>query len=60
MVDLVQVHGYEYGGGRRDLLYDAVRAAGKKLWNSEYGEGDASGMSLASNLNLDMRWYAIQ
>ena len=34
-----QVHGYEYGGGRRDLLYDAVRGAGKKLWNSEYGEG---------------------
>ena len=55
-VDLVTVHGYEYGGGRRDLLYDAVQAAGKKLWNSEYGEGDASGMSLASNLNLDMRW----
>ena len=34
-----QVHGYEYGGGRRDLLYDAVHATGKKLWNSEYGEG---------------------
>jgi galactan endo-1,6-beta-galactosidase len=50
----VNVHGYEYGGGRRDLLYSAV--AGKKLWNSEYGESDGTGMSLASNLNLDFRW----
>ena len=48
------MHGYQYGGGRRDLLYNAV--AGKKLWNSEYSEGDASGVPLASNLNLDFRW----
>eukprot|EP01116_Phalansterium_solitarium_P010940 TRINITY_DN26541_c0_g1_i1.p1 TRINITY_DN26541_c0_g1~~TRINITY_DN26541_c0_g1_i1.p1 ORF type:complete len:484 (+),score=133.61 TRINITY_DN26541_c0_g1_i1:95-1546(+) len=54
LVDQVDVHGYEYGGGRRDLLYQAVD--GKRLWNSEYGEGDASGLSLASNLNLDFRW----
>ena len=54
LVGRVNVHGYQYGGGRRDLLYTAV--AGKRLWNSEYGEGDASGVSLASNLNLDFRW----
>ena len=53
-VGRVNVHGYQYGGGRRDLLSSAV--AGKKLWNSEYGEGDASGMSLADNLNLDLLW----
>eukprot|EP01062_Namystynia_karyoxenos_P021939 TRINITY_DN18383_c0_g1_i1.p1 TRINITY_DN18383_c0_g1~~TRINITY_DN18383_c0_g1_i1.p1 ORF type:complete len:507 (+),score=159.30 TRINITY_DN18383_c0_g1_i1:87-1523(+) len=53
-VGKVNVHGYQQGGGRRDLLYEAVQ--GKRLWNSEYGEGDASGMSLASNLNLDFRW----
>jgi len=50
----VNTHGYQQGGGRRDLLFSAV--AGKTLWNSEYGEGDASGRSLASNLNLDFRW----
>jgi galactan endo-1,6-beta-galactosidase len=55
-VGRVNVHGYQYGGGRRDLLYSAVTGAGKALWNSEYGEGDASGMSLASNLDLDLRW----
>ena len=43
----------QQGGGRRDLLYAATK--GKKLWNSEYGEGDASGKSLAANLNLDFR-----
>jgi galactan endo-1,6-beta-galactosidase len=50
-VGRVNTHGYQYGKGRRDLLYRAV--AGKKLWNSEYGEGDTSGLSLATNLNLD-------
>jgi len=53
-VGKVNVHGYQYGSGRRDLLYAAV--AGKRLWNSEYGESDGSGVSLASNLNLDFRW----
>ena len=50
----VNVHGYQYGGGRRDLLYNAV--VGHRLWNTEYGESDGSGVSLASNLNLDFRW----
>jgi galactan endo-1,6-beta-galactosidase len=53
-VGQVNTHGYEYGGGRRDLLYDAV--AGKRLWDSEYGENDTTGLSLASNLNLDFTW----
>jgi galactan endo-1,6-beta-galactosidase len=50
-VDRVNTHGYGRGNGRRDLLHSAV--AGKKLWDSEYGEGDATGLSLARNLNLD-------
>lgn len=52
----VNVHGYEYEGGRRDLLYNDVHAAGKVLWNSEYGEDDGTGLRLATNLTLDMRW----
>jgi galactan endo-1,6-beta-galactosidase len=55
-VGKINVHGYQYGSGRRDLLYSAAATAGKRLWNSEYGEGDASGLSLARNLNLDFRW----
>jgi galactan endo-1,6-beta-galactosidase len=56
VVSRVNVHGYQYGGGRRDLLYSAVSASGKKIWNSEYGDGDGSGLQLASNLNLDRVW----
>lgn len=52
----VNVHGYQYEGGRRDSVYSAVHAAGKTLWNSEYGENDGSGLRLARNLNLDFRW----
>eukprot|EP01063_Lacrimia_lanifica_P001521 TRINITY_DN10771_c0_g2_i1.p1 TRINITY_DN10771_c0_g2~~TRINITY_DN10771_c0_g2_i1.p1 ORF type:complete len:430 (+),score=162.04 TRINITY_DN10771_c0_g2_i1:150-1292(+) len=55
-VQRVNVHGYEKGGGRRDVLYDLVHADGKRLWNTEYGEGDASGVQLASNLMLDFKW----
>ena len=36
-------------------LKDAA-TTGKRLWNSEYGEGDGTGLSLASNLNLDFQW----
>lgn len=53
-VGRVNTHGYQYDGGRRDLLHSAVN--GKKLWNSEYGEGDATGMTLAVNLTLDLIW----
>lgn len=52
----VNVHGYQYEGGRRDLLYNDVHAAGKVLWNSEYGEGDGTGLRLAKCLTLDFRW----
>ncbi|MFI0962358.1 beta-1,6-galactanase [Streptomyces sp. NPDC021080] len=57
LVNRVNVHGYQGSGGRRDLLYtDAVTTSGKALWNSEYGDGDGTGLTLASNLLLDFRW----
>ncbi|MFB7503313.1 beta-1,6-galactanase [Streptomyces broussonetiae] len=56
-VDRVNVHGYQGSGGRRDLLYtDVVTTAGKGLWNSETGDGDATGLTLAGNLLYDFRW----
>jgi galactan endo-1,6-beta-galactosidase len=51
----IDTHGYEYGSGNRSGVYSAAQGAGKTLWQSEYGESDATGMSLATNLNLDMR-----
>jgi galactan endo-1,6-beta-galactosidase len=55
-VGRVNVHGYQYEGGRRDLLHQDVSAAGKRLWNSEYGDPDGTGLKLARNLNLDMQY----
>ncbi|RYP14115.1 hypothetical protein DL767_010423 [Monosporascus sp. MG133] len=55
-VGRINVHGYQYGNGRRDRVYDLSQGNGKKLWQSEYGESDATGGRLASNLFLDFRW----
>ena len=55
-VTRINVHGYQGGGGRRDLLYDAAKQAGKRLWNSEYGDGDATGQSMYINMLLDFTW----
>ncbi|EPS31103.1 Endo-beta-1,6-galactanase [Penicillium oxalicum] len=55
-VGRINVHGYQYGQGRRDTLYSLASGAGKRLWNSEYGESDATGRSLVDNLLLDFRW----
>lgn len=57
LISQVNVHGYQYGNGRRDELRQlTVTGDRKKLWNSEYGDGDATGLELARNLHLDMRW----
>ncbi|MFD9000562.1 beta-1,6-galactanase [Streptomyces sp. NPDC059582] len=56
-VNRVNVHGYQGSGGRRDLLYtDVVTTSGKALWNSETGDGDGTGLTMASNLLYDFRW----
>ncbi|KAI1341077.1 glycoside hydrolase superfamily [Xylariaceae sp. FL0016] len=55
-VDRINVHGYQGASGRRDTLYALAQSSAKALWNSEYGESDATGSSLASNLILDFRW----
>jgi galactan endo-1,6-beta-galactosidase len=56
VVRQVNVHGYQGSGGRRDLLFNDVRAAGKVLWNSESGDSDGTGITMARNLCLDWRW----
>ncbi|AVT31650.1 beta-1,6-galactanase [Plantactinospora sp. BC1] len=56
VVRQVNVHGYQGSGGRRDLLYNDVRAAGKVLWNSETGDSDGTGITMAKNLCLDWTW----
>jgi galactan endo-1,6-beta-galactosidase len=53
LVDQVNVHGYQGNQGQREELFGITR--GKRLWNSEYGDGNASGLDLARNLHLDFR-----
>jgi galactan endo-1,6-beta-galactosidase len=54
----VNVHGYRagtyvYRGTNMPVLRDAV--GGKPLWMSEYGDGDASGATLAQTIIFDIR-----
>ncbi|KAI0478089.1 glycoside hydrolase family 30 protein [Xylaria cf. heliscus] len=55
-VGQINVHGYQYGKGDRTGLYQQALGSSKKLWNSEYGESDATGQQLISNVILDFRW----
>ncbi|RDW59142.1 hypothetical protein BP5796_12066 [Coleophoma crateriformis] len=55
-VGRVNVHGYQYQDGDRYALYTAVQASGLSVWNSEYGESDATGEQLVSNIILDLIW----
>jgi galactan endo-1,6-beta-galactosidase len=55
VVSRVNVHGYQGSSGPRETLGQEVRAAGKALWNSEYGDSDQSGVSMVRNLMLDLR-----
>ncbi|KAK1464542.1 endo-beta-1,6-galactanase [Colletotrichum tamarilloi] len=55
-VGRINVHGYQYADGDRDEVYSLASARGLRLWNSEYGENDATGERLVSNVILDFRW----
>lgn len=52
-ISKINVHGYQEEDGERHTLHQRASASGKKLWNSEYGDDDATGLSLAKNVNLD-------
>jgi galactan endo-1,6-beta-galactosidase len=57
-VGLVNVHGYSngtepYHGPNRVALHQA--AAGKRIWLSEYGDGDASGYTMAHAIMRDAK-----
>jgi len=52
-ISKINVHGYQEKDGERHMLHQKAATSGKKLWNSEYADSDATGLSLAQNLNLD-------
>jgi galactan endo-1,6-beta-galactosidase len=54
LVQKINVHGYEGEKGDRGGLYRLSVAGEKKLWNSEYGDGETDGLGLARDIALDL------
>jgi galactan endo-1,6-beta-galactosidase len=55
LIGQVNVHGYQEAKGDRAKLFQAAHVeGGKRLWNSEYGDGDPSGLNMARNLHRDL------
>lgn len=50
-----QINTHTYGGSNRTALRNTATSAGKHLWTSEYGDGDASGLTMSRTILKDMR-----
>ena len=55
LAGLSQINTHTYGGNDRTRLFNFASSAGKKLWMSEYGDGDASGMHLSQQILTDVK-----
>ena len=52
---LSRINTHTYGGSARAQLSTLALSAGKPLWMTEYGDGDASGMQMARQITADIR-----
>ncbi|MFC5449981.1 RICIN domain-containing protein [Paenibacillus aestuarii] len=50
-----QINTHSYGGSQRVQLANAAQSNSKKLWMSEYGDGDATGLTMSSTILKDMK-----
>ncbi|MDK8191926.1 RICIN domain-containing protein [Paenibacillus sp. UMB7766-LJ446] len=50
-----QINTHTYGGSNRATLRNTATSAGKHLWTSEYGDGDASGLTMSRTILKDIR-----
>lgn len=50
-----QINTHSYSGSARAALRRIAARAGKRLWMSEYGDGDASGMTMSERILSDMK-----
>ncbi|MFE6076809.1 RICIN domain-containing protein [Paenibacillus sp. NPDC057886] len=50
-----QINTHTYGGSNRASLRNTATSAGKHLWTSEYGDGDASGLTMSRTILKDIR-----
>ena len=53
-VTVVTTHTYNGRPGQRQALSKFAASHGKRLWASEYGDGDTSGLTLAKRITLDL------
>ena len=58
--DLSQINVHGYGGAtaiaQRPPLSQLASSAGKRLWLSEYGDGDATGLTMSREILTDMHY----
>ncbi len=58
--DISQINVHGYGGAtaiaQRPPLSQLASGAGKRLWTSEYGDGDASGLTMSREILTDMTY----
>ncbi|KYK58096.1 Endo-beta-1,6-galactanase [Drechmeria coniospora] len=52
-IEKINVHGYQYTAGDRNALYSIAKKNGKVLWQSEYGDNDATGKQMCTCILLD-------
>ncbi|TKH41394.1 hypothetical protein C1I60_18565 [Paenibacillus terrae] len=52
---IAQINTHTYGGSNRTALRNAATSDNKHLWTSEYGDGDASGLTMSRTILKDMR-----
>ena len=50
-----QINTHTYNGSNRTAMRNTAASAGKRLWTSEYGDGDASGLTMSRIILKDMR-----
>ncbi|NMI07863.1 hypothetical protein HF638_28090 [Paenibacillus sp. SZ31] len=50
-----QINTHTYSGSNRTALRNTATSAGKHLWTSEYGDGDASGLTMSRTILKDIR-----
>ncbi|MDN8588502.1 hypothetical protein B2I21_30605 [Chryseobacterium mucoviscidosis] len=50
-----QINTHTYGGSNRASLRNTATSTGKHLWTSEYGDGDASGLTMSRTILKDIR-----
>jgi len=53
--EVAQIDTHSYHGHGRQELRRLASAAGKRLWMSEYGDGDETGMTMARRIIKDIR-----